>query len=120
MSDLSEQHSGSSEEFKRWISEQMEDLKKGQAKLLEATTETRKLAEESKNELHELKISISGNPDLGQKGLAERIVEAESNGYKNRTEIAKIKNDFKWWGILVSSLAFFVSLVVANWEKIFK
>ena len=113
MSDVSEQHSGSSEGFKNWISKQMEELKAGQKKLLDEMAESRV-------ELHELKVSIKGNPDLGQKGLAERIVQAETNGYKNRADISKIKNDFKWWGILVSAAAFSVSLVVANWDKIFK
>lgn len=73
----------------------------------------------TKSELHELKVSISGNKATGIKGFAERLATVEKEKDVNKADIAKMKNDLRWYGIIATAVATIVSVVVANWKSIF-
>lgn len=101
---------GSSEDLDK-ISGQMEELKRGQEKIVKAV-------EANNIELHQLKVSITGD-DMGNKGIAQRVNDAEKDANRNKAAIATMKNDLKWWGILVTAFSALIALVITNWNKIF-
>ena len=105
---------GSSGDYLRLL-EQMEALKKAFEK---GNKEVSDKIDDQSIELHQLKISITGD-DLGNKGIAQRVSDTEHSAVKNRAEIAAMKNDLKWWGILVSSISGILALIITNWNKIF-
>ena len=104
---------GGSEDVLKHIWESVKRIEEGQEKLEESV-------EEQSTQLHELTVSITGNKQLGQKGIAERVNDSEKELTNVKGAVATMKNDLKWWGIVVMVVSGLLAFVVANVDKVLK